>query len=111
MTTQRHCRAQAPEALSGNLGPFYCTREVNRDGEHAGEHKANKKVLGVGRITVQWKQAHHAGRPAVYRPEVVLHKKTNPYLTGQMRKVEEICACPDWKMGIGHIPPCPLVGQ
>lgn len=105
------CRAVAPDALTGNLGALKCSRAVTRAGNHAGEHKAHKTIPGVGRITVSWKQAHHAGRPSVYRPEVALPKKTNPYLTGQARKPEQICACPDWKVGIGHISPCPLVGQ
>lgn len=111
MTTTRTCQEEAPRALAGSHAPLRCSRAVTRDGNHAGEHKAHLTIPGVGRVTVQWKQAHHAGRPAVYRPEVALPKKTNPYLTGQARKTAEICACPEWKMGIGHISPCPLVGQ
>ena len=110
MTTQRHCRAQAPQAISGNLGPFYCSRAVTRNGNHAGEHKTHKTVPNVGRITVQWKQSHHAGRPSVYeRPEIDLPKKHTPQLDALLDKTR--CACPDWKMGIGHVFPCPLVGQ
>lgn len=105
------CGEMAPPALAGSHSPLLCSRAVTRNGNHAGEHKAHKTIRGVGRITVQWKQSRHAGRPSVYRPEVDLPKKTNPYLTGQARKTEQICACPDWKMGIGHISPCPLVGQ
>jgi hypothetical protein len=77
---QRLCREKAPESLTGSLTPLYCSRELDRHGNHAGEHKAHKTVQKVGRITVLWRQADQAGRPSVYRPEVVLPSKTSPEL-------------------------------
>lgn len=117
MGNERICGERAPEALTGNLGVFKCTRAVTRDGSHAGEHKAHKTIPGVGRINVQWKQSQHAGRQRVYRPEVTLPKAEATHLIGVVESGGRFtrhkirCACPDWKIGIGHIPPCPLVGQ
>jgi len=109
MTTTRTCQEEAPRALVGSHAPLICSRAVTRNGNHAGEHKAHKTITGVGRITITWKQSHHAGRQSVYRPEVVLPKKHTPQLVAMTDKTR--CACPDWKMGIGHVFPCPLVGQ
>jgi hypothetical protein len=103
------CRETAPDALSGNLGPLKCSRAVTRNGTHVGEHKAHKTVRGVGRITITWKQAHHVGRPSVYdRPEIELPKASATHLAGTLDKTR--CVCPPWKVGIGHISPCPLTG-
>jgi hypothetical protein len=109
MANPNTCGETAPTALSGDLGPFKCSRTVTRNGQHAGEHRAHKTIPRVGRITVQWKQKHHAGRPSVYRPEIELPTAEATHLGGAKKK--DRCACPDWKMGIGHISPCPLVGQ
>lgn len=56
------CGTHAPSELVGNLGPMTCNREVSRTG-HAGDHRAHKTIVGVGRINVLWKQSKHRAAP------------------------------------------------
>jgi hypothetical protein len=68
MTRQRICRTKAPAALVGDLGPMFCSREVTRQGIHAGDHRAHRTVPGLGRLNVLWKQDRHGGPPVIELP-------------------------------------------
>jgi len=100
MANRRVCGVQAPEALTGHLGPLKCSREVGRNG-HAGEHKAHKTVVGVGRVNIIWRQVNQAGRPDVYRPERSEVTLPPPAFAMGLR-----CICPDYRQGHLHLPGC-----
>lgn len=108
---QRICRARAPEALSGDLGPFFCSREVTKKGVHTGDHRAHKTVVGVGRLNVLWKQD---GVVSVGPPVITLPSVGGDVLNPRKRYRPEgvRCQCPaHWVGQHLHYPGCPLAAM
>lgn len=102
------CGNPCPTILSGDVTGLKCGLETDRHGRHAGDHRTARTVERVGRIKYSWK---NRDRVRTGPPVIQLEARTNPYLTGQMRK-PPTCECPDWWLMRGpkeHIAPCRLL--
>jgi hypothetical protein len=101
MTDDARCTERVPQPLWGNLeGP---PKRCKRKDEHR-NHKAWYFISGVGTVRWEWKTPRIEHRPLP--PGIVLPRPVRRDLI----QVHTRCACPDWKIGLMHVAPCPLAG-
>jgi hypothetical protein len=102
----KRCTQRVPQALCGPLSPLPQCTLTTPTGTHTGEHRARLVMVNVGKVVFKWKGARRKIKPPP--PIISFGAKTNPYLTGQLRK-EPICECPGWWKEQGskmHHSPC-----
>lgn len=94
------CTAMVPIALWGlHDTPARCLLEDPADGCHTGNHRAVRKVKGLGKTVYRWK-------PKALQVQLPHHVR---YAVGGGRMVR--CACPEGYIGHQHLRGmCPLGG-